>query len=143
LFCQFSILGAASINSLGRPQTNTDVRQGADWEQTVNHGLGMDSSSQEPVKETTMQRRDLVTFVAGVTVGMGGGTLGAFLACAAGRVLAYRYRDHYGYVDLGQPGSPVALPRVPQATQRSAPGTPPAHDQDLPTAKTAVSGART
>jgi hypothetical protein len=42
-----------------------------------------------------MQRTDTVALVAGATVGMGGGALGAFLAYTAGQVVVHRFLDQF------------------------------------------------
>ena len=56
-----------------------------------------------------MQRAEMVALVAGTTVGIGGGALGAFLVCTAGRVVVHRVLDQFldqfddQYLDLGPP----------------------------------------
>jgi hypothetical protein len=52
-----------------------------------------------------MQRTEMVALVAGTTVGIGGGALGAFLVCTAGRVVVHRVLDQFDdqYLDLMQP----------------------------------------
>jgi hypothetical protein len=81
-----------------------------------------------------MQRTELIALVAGMSVGLGGGTLGAFLACTACRAVARDVQEQYGYIDLGPPAPPPAAP-VAQ------PVAPAAGDQNLPLAARAVSGA--
>jgi hypothetical protein len=81
-----------------------------------------------------MQRTEMIVLVAGVTVGLGGGALGGFLACTACQAVAHRVLDHLDrvqYIDLGPPTLP-----------RAAPLAPPASDQNLPKATGVVSGAR-
>lgn len=106
---------------------------------------GAAGKRRELKKEATMQRSDVVVMVAGTTIGVGGGALGSFLACTAGRVLARRFLDQNRYIDLGPAGSRAVRTCSAPATQRSAPVAPPAcnqdRDQELPRARTAVRGA--
>jgi hypothetical protein len=57
-----------------------------------------------------MQRTEMVALVAGTTVGIGGGALGAFLLCTAGRVVVHRVLDQFDdqYLDLRQPAPLMA-----------------------------------
>jgi hypothetical protein len=52
-----------------------------------------------------MQRTEMVALVAGTTVGIGGGALGAFLVCTAGRVVVHHFLDQFDdeYLDLRPP----------------------------------------
>jgi hypothetical protein len=67
-----------------------------------------------------MQRTDIVALVTGATVGLGGGTLGAFLACTAGRVVVQRFLNQFDdqYLDLG----PLARPTARQSAQPASQG---------------------
>ncbi len=67
-----------------------------------------------------MQRKDGVALITGATLGMGAGTLGAVVACAAGRVLAYWFLDQYEYIDLVHPGLPVPPTPLLAHDQREA-----------------------
>ena len=79
-----------------------------------------------------MQRTEGVALVAGATLGLGGGMLGAFVACTLGQVVAYRVLEQFSdqYVDLGPPALPAAQPAsdqdLPSVTEaaRTAAGTP-------------------
>jgi hypothetical protein len=67
-----------------------------------------------------------------VTMGLGGGTLSAFLTCTAYRAIAQRVLEQSGYIDLAPPlGPPLAAPQAPSATE-----------QHLPEPELAVSAAR-
>ena len=82
-----------------------------------------------------MQRTEGVALVAGATLGLGGGMLGAFVACTLGQAVAYRVLEQFSdqYIDLGPPALLAARPAGP------------ASDQDLPhlpPATAAVRGAR-
>ena len=55
---------------------------------------GEDGRCTRRTKESK-ERTDTVALVAGATVGMGGGALGAFLACTAGRVVVDRFLDQF------------------------------------------------
>jgi hypothetical protein len=72
-----------------------------------------------------MQRRDIVALVAGATVGMGGGTLGAFLVCTAGRAVARRFLDQLDdqYLDFGKPILATERHGAQQASLGGAPVT--------------------
>ena len=52
-----------------------------------------------------MQRKEMVALVAGASVGVGRGALGAFLACVAGRAVARSFLDQFGdhYIEPEQP----------------------------------------
>jgi len=83
-----------------------------------------------------MQRIEGVALVAGATLGLGGGMLGAFVACTLGQAVAYRVLEQFSdqYIDLGPPAGLAARPAGPES------------DQDLPhlpPATAAVRGART
>ena len=56
------------------------------------------------------QRTDTVALVAGATVGMGGGALGEFLVCMAGRVVVHRILDPFDdqYRDFRPPAPRTA-----------------------------------
>ncbi|HZC79624.1 MAG TPA: hypothetical protein VE258_17850 [Ktedonobacterales bacterium] len=66
-----------------------------------------------------MQRTEGVALVAGATLGLGGGVLGALLAGTVGQALAHRLLEQFSdqCIDLGPPAPPTARP---------------ASDQDLP-----------
>jgi len=76
-----------------------------------------------------MQRTEGIALVAGATLGLGGGVLGAFVACTLGQVMAHRVLEQFSdqYIDLGPPALPAARP---------------ARDQDLPPVTAAARGAR-
>src|SRR5260370_2645706 len=81
-------------------------------------------------RETTMQRTETVALVAGATLGLGGGMLGAFVACTLGQAVAYRVLEQVSdqYIDLGPPALP-ALPAARPAgpvSQQDPPHPPPA-----------------
>src|SRR5258706_12346111 len=77
-------------------------------------------------RETTMQRTEGVALVAGATLGLGGGMLGAFVACTLGQAVAYHVLEQFGdqYIDLGPPALLAARPAGPASEQ----------DLDLPPA---------
>ena len=72
-----------------------------------------------------MQRTEGIALVAGATLGLGGGMLGAFVACTLGQAVAYRALEQFSgqYIDLGPPALPAARPAGPAE---------PASEQDLP-----------
>jgi hypothetical protein len=72
-----------------------------------------------------MQRTEAVALVAGATLGLGGGMLGALVACTLGQAMAYRVLEQVSdqYIDLGPPALPAARPAGPAE---------PASEQDLP-----------
>jgi hypothetical protein len=78
-----------------------------------------------------MQRTDIVALVTGVTVGLGGGTLGAFLVCTAGQVVVHRFLAQFDdqYLDLGQPALPVAWQSAQQVSLGGVPVTQQHRDQ--------------
>jgi hypothetical protein len=78
-----------------------------------------------------MQRTDIVALVAGATVGLGGGGLGAFLVCTAGRAVVHRFLAQFDdqYLDLGQPARPTARHSAQQASLAGALVTQQASDQ--------------
>ena len=59
-----------------------------------------------------MQRTEGVALAAGATVGLGGGMLGALVACTLGQAMAYRVLEQFSdqYIDLGPPALPAARP---------------------------------
>ena len=75
-----------------------------------------------------MQRTEGVALVAGATLGLGGGMLGAFVACTLGQAVAYRVLEQFSdqYIDLGPPALPAARPAGPAGPAE------PASEQDLP-----------
>jgi hypothetical protein len=79
----------------------------------------------------TMNRTEMVALVAGATVGMGGGALGAFLVCTAGRVVVHSFLDQFDdqYLDLGHPALPTARHSAQQASLVGASDTQRASDQ--------------
>jgi hypothetical protein len=79
-----------------------------------------------------MQRIEGVALVAGATLGLGGGVLGAFVACTLGQAVAYRVLEQVcdPYIDLGPPARRAARPAEP------------ASDQDLPHLPPATAAAR-
>ena len=74
-----------------------------------------------------MQRIEGVALVAGATLGLGGGILGAFVACTLGQAVAYRVLEQVSgqYIDLGPPALPAARPAEP-ASEQELPHLPPA-----------------
>jgi hypothetical protein len=82
-----------------------------------------------------MQRTEGVALVAGATLGLGGGMLGAFVACTLGQAVAYRVLEQFSghYIDLGPPALPAARPAGPAG---------PARDQDLPHLPPVTAAAR-
>lgn len=85
-----------------------------------------------------MQRKEMVALVAGASVGVGGGALGAFLACMAGQALAHGFLNQFGdhYIDLEQPTPQRVRHSAQQASLGSAPVAPPAtSDLSLPNAE--------
>ena len=72
---------------------------------------------------TMMQRTDMVALVAGATVGLGGGALGAFLVCTVGREVVHRFLNQVSdqYLDLGQPARATARHGALQASPSGAP----------------------
>ena len=73
-----------------------------------------------------MQRTEGVALVAGATLGLGGGILGAFVACTLGQAVAYRVLEQVSgqYIDLGPPALPAARPAGP-ASEQDLPHLPP------------------
>jgi hypothetical protein len=74
-----------------------------------------------------MQRTERVALVAGATLGLGGGMLGAFVACTLGQAVAYHVLEQFSdqYIDLGPPALPAARPAEP-ASEQDLPHLPPA-----------------
>jgi hypothetical protein len=73
-----------------------------------------------------MQRTEGVALVAGATLGLGGGMLGAFVACTLGQAVAYRVLEQLSdqYIDLGPPALPAARP-AGQASEQDLPHVAP------------------
>jgi hypothetical protein len=76
---------------------------------------------------------DRVALVAGAALGMGGGALGAFLVCTAGRAVACRLLNQWEdqYLDLSEPAA--SAPRhcaQPTPPPGEAMETHPVTDQD-------------
>jgi len=88
-----------------------------------------------------MQRIEGVALVAGATLGLGGGVLGAFVACTLGQAVAYRVLEQVSdqYIDLGPPALPATRP-AELASEQDLPHLP--HLPHLPPATEAVRGAR-
>jgi hypothetical protein len=72
-----------------------------------------------------MQRTEGVALVAGATLGLGGGALGAFLACTLGQAVAHRLLDPSAVQSnarapaarlAGRPASKQDLPHRPPVT---------------------------
>ena len=87
-----------------------------------------------------MQRTEIGALLAGTTLGMGGGALGAFFVCMAGRALAHRLFDESDslYIELRQAAS-----QARHYAQQPSPGcaltVQPGSDQSL---QAAVAGGR-
>src|SRR5260370_13363784 len=79
-----------------------------------------------------MQRTERVALGAGATLGLGGGMLGAFVACTLGQAVAYHVLEQFSdlYIDLGPPAGLAARPAEPVS------------DQDLPHLPPATSAER-
>ena len=80
-----------------------------------------------------MHRTEMVALVAGTTVGIGGGALGAFLVCTAGRVVVHRFLDQFDdqYLDLEQPAPLTARHGTQQVSLAGALVTQRASDRSL------------
>ena len=78
-----------------------------------------------------MQRTEMVALVAGATVGLGGGGLGAFLVCTAGQIVVHRFVHQFDdqYLDLSQPARPTAQHSAQQASLAGSSVTQQASDQ--------------
>jgi hypothetical protein len=78
-----------------------------------------------------MQRTEIVALVAGTTVGIGGGALGAFLVCTAGRVVVHRFLDPFDdqYLDLRPPTLLTARHGAQQASRTGSSVSQRASDQ--------------
>jgi hypothetical protein len=78
-----------------------------------------------------MQRTEMVALVAGATVGLGGGGLGAFLVCRAGQRVVHRFMNQIDdqYLDLRQPDRPTVRHNTQQASLAGSLVTQPASDQ--------------
>jgi hypothetical protein len=85
-----------------------------------------------------MQRTERVALVAGATLGLGGGMLGAFVACTLGQAVAYHVLEQFSgqYIDLGPPALLAARPAGPESEQDLP------HLPHLPPATAAARGAR-
>jgi hypothetical protein len=83
-----------------------------------------------------MQRTDIVALVTGATVGLGGGTLGAFLVCTAGQIVVHRFLNQFDdqYLDLRPPAPPTAQQGAQQASRTGASVTQRSSDQSPRTA---------
>jgi hypothetical protein len=104
----------------------------------------------------TMQRKDLVALVAGASVGVAGGALGAILASTVGGKPLYRLVDQLGwgdqYIELRPPAGPSALCDTQTASSGSAsltqpasgppPPLPPPVPMSLPHVKEAVTASQ-
>jgi hypothetical protein len=91
-----------------------------------------------------MQRKQMIALVAGVSVGVGGGVLGAFLVWAAAGAVALRLLDQLDDhdIELPQPVLPVAQHAAQQTSLGSVPVTPLASDPSLLNPQEAVTSAR-
>ena len=78
-----------------------------------------------------MQRTEKVALVAGTTLGLAGGTLGAFLVCTAGQIVVHRFLDQFDdqYLDLRPPAPPTARHSPQQPDLGGASVTQRASDQ--------------
>jgi hypothetical protein len=90
-----------------------------------------------------MQWKEKIALVAGATVGVGGGALGAFLTCIAGGAAVRRFLDQFGDqdIELRQPAPPAARHRAQQPSLGSASTAQPTRDQSLPQADAVGSAA--
>ena len=90
-----------------------------------------------------MQRNEMMALVAGASVGLGGGMLGAFLAWTAGGALAHRVLDPFGdqYIELSQPAL-LAARHGAQASRNSTSVASLAGLPPLPNAKEAVTSTQ-
>src|SRR5215470_12397761 len=77
-----------------------------------------------------MPRKDLVALVAGASVGVAGGALGAILVSTVGGAALSRFVDQFGwgdqYIELRPPAVPTALSDTQKASAGSASLTQPA-----------------
>jgi hypothetical protein len=94
-----------------------------------------------------MQRKAMVALVAGASVGVGAGALGAFVAWAAAGAVARRFPDQFSDqddqdIELEQPAPSATWHGTQQASSGSTPVTSPASDLSLPTPKEAVTSAQ-
>jgi NAD(P)-dependent dehydrogenase (short-subunit alcohol dehydrogenase family) len=78
-----------------------------------------------------MQRTEMVALVTGAAVGLGGGGVGAFLVCTAGRVVVHHFLDQLDdqYVEFRQPAQPTARRGAHLASLAGALVMQPAGDQ--------------
>ena len=83
-----------------------------------------------------MQRNDMVALVAGTSIGVVGGALGAVLACTAGEATLYHLLDRFSFGDQYVVLRPPAVPTAQRTDlQTSLDGTslsPPAGALPLP-----------
>ena len=72
-----------------------------------------------------MQRTEAVALVAGATLGLGGGVLGAVVACTLGQAVAYRVLEQFSdqCIDLGPPALPATRPASEQDLPHLSPVT--------------------
>ncbi|HEV2456974.1 MAG TPA: hypothetical protein VGS80_01315 [Ktedonobacterales bacterium] len=91
-----------------------------------------------------MQRNEMIALVAGASVGVGGGMLGAFLAWTAGGAVARCVLDPLGdqYIELSPPTLPAARHGAPQASRNSTSMASPAGVPSLPNAREAVTSTQ-
>ena len=91
-----------------------------------------------------MQRKAMVALVAGASLGVGAGALGAFVAWAAAGAAARRFHDQFGDqdIELEQPAPSATWHSAQQASSGSAPVTSPASAPSLPRPKEAVTAAQ-
>jgi hypothetical protein len=94
-----------------------------------------------------MQRKAMVALVAGVSVGVGAGVLGAFLAWAAAGAAARRFFAQFGdqddqHIELEQPALSGTRHCTQQVSSGSTPVMPPASDPSLSDPKEAVISAQ-
>ena len=90
-----------------------------------------------------MQRTEGVALVAGATLGLGGGVLGAFVACTLGQAMAHRVLEQFSdqYIDLSQLAPPTVRHSAQQASLSRASVTTSASDQSLPNVGAAPAAA--
>jgi hypothetical protein len=91
-----------------------------------------------------MQRNEVVALVAGASIGMGGGPLGAFVAWAACGAAARHFLDRLGDqdIELRQPAAPGVQYGAEQVNAGSAPVTQPASDRAVRNPAEAVTSAQ-
>jgi hypothetical protein len=94
-----------------------------------------------------MQRKQIVALLAGVSVGVGGGVLGALLAWAAVGAAARRFLEQFDDqddqdIELEQPALSATRHGTQQASRGIALVTSPASAPSLPTPKEVVTSAQ-